>query len=70
MLSNYISRSTTRRRFVFAGLHRAVCDFGHHVCGEHKECAQLKYFCDGKNKENERNIVPELMKIGVYQDVK
>ena len=41
-----------------------------HVFGEHKEWARLKYFCDGKNKENQRNIVPELMNIGVYQDVK
>ncbi|XP_076665658.1 uncharacterized protein LOC143367585 [Andrena cerasifolii] len=41
-----------------------------HVFGEHAECARLEYFCDGKNKENEKNIVPDLMKIGVYQDVK
>ena len=37
---------------------------------EHAECARLEYFCDGNNKENEKNIVPDLMKIGVYQDVK
>ncbi|XP_076665015.1 uncharacterized protein LOC143367264 [Andrena cerasifolii] len=41
-----------------------------HVFGEHAECARLEYFCDGKNKENEKNIVPDLLKIGVYQDVK
>ena len=29
-----------------------------HVFGEHKECARLKYFCGGKNKGNQRNIVP------------
>ena len=41
-----------------------------HVFGEHAECARLEYFCDGNNKENEENIVPDLMKIEVYQDVK
>ena len=41
-----------------------------HVFDEHAECARLEYFCDGNNKDNEKNIVPDLMKIEVYQDVK
>ncbi|XP_076398191.1 uncharacterized protein LOC143266631 [Megachile rotundata] len=38
-----------------------------HVFGEHAECNKINYFCDGKSKENETNIVPQLKSMGVYQ---
>ncbi|XP_076655252.1 uncharacterized protein LOC143360365 [Halictus rubicundus] len=40
-----------------------------HVFGEHKECQKLGYFCNSPVKEDEENIVPELMRVGVYQRI-
>ncbi|XP_077277491.1 uncharacterized protein LOC143905775 [Temnothorax americanus] len=34
---------------------------------EHKDCVQIGYFCDGSQKENEENYVPELKKFGLYE---
>jgi len=38
-----------------------------HVFGEHNECARIGYFCDGSQKENEENYIPELKKCGLYE---
>lgn len=39
-----------------------------HVFGEHKQCAKLGYFCKGQ-KEGEKNVVPELVKSGLYSQI-
>ncbi|XP_029053622.2 uncharacterized protein LOC114881126 [Osmia bicornis bicornis] len=41
-----------------------------HAFGEHAECSKLQYFCDGTSKKDEKNFVPELMKMGVYERIK
>lgn len=38
-----------------------------HVFGEHNECANIGYFCDGSQKENEENFIPQLKKCGLYE---
>jgi len=38
-----------------------------HVFDEHNECARIGYFCDGSQKENEENYIPELKKYGLYE---
>lgn len=38
-----------------------------HVFGEHNECARIGYFCDGSQKENEENYIPQLKKYGLYE---
>lgn len=38
-----------------------------HVFGEHNECANIGYFCDGSQKENEDNYIPQLKKCGLYE---
>ncbi|XP_071579401.1 uncharacterized protein [Temnothorax nylanderi] len=38
-----------------------------HVFGEHNECAKIGYFCDGSQKENEENYIPQLKKCGLYE---
>lgn len=38
-----------------------------HVFGEHNECAKIGYFCDGSQKENEENYIPQLKKYGLYE---
>lgn len=38
-----------------------------HVFGEHNECAKIGYFCDGSQKENEENYIPQLKKNGLYE---
>lgn len=40
-----------------------------HVFGEHNECATIGYFCDGSQKENEENYIPQLKKYGLYEKV-
>ncbi|XP_053995307.1 uncharacterized protein LOC128885334 [Hylaeus anthracinus] len=39
------------------------------VFGEHKHCKRIGYFCNGTMKENEQNIVPHLLNLGVYQKI-
>lgn len=38
-----------------------------HVFGEHNGCARIGYFCDGSQKENEENYIPELKRCGLYE---
>lgn len=40
-----------------------------HIFGEHKSCAQLGYFCDGKQKDGEENIMPKLRKYGLNMEL-
>ena len=40
-----------------------------HVFGEHKDCASLRYFCNGQQKEGEENLVLQLQRAGLLQKV-
>ncbi|XP_076656358.1 uncharacterized protein LOC143361003 [Halictus rubicundus] len=40
-----------------------------HVFGEHKECRRLGYFCDRIANNDEENMVPHLMEIGIYYKI-
>jgi len=37
-----------------------------HAFGEHNKCTKIGYFCDGLQKENEENYIPQL-KCGLYE---
>lgn len=39
-----------------------------HIFGEHLRCKELKYFCQGP-KEGEENLIPEMKKFGMYQQI-
>lgn len=38
-----------------------------HIFGEHNECAKIGYFCDGSQKVDEVNYIPQLKKCGLYE---
>ncbi|KYN11117.1 hypothetical protein ALC57_16741 [Trachymyrmex cornetzi] len=38
-----------------------------HVFGKHNKYAKIGYFCDGSQKENEENYIPQLKKCGLYE---
>lgn len=48
-----------------AGLIKDLKNIPSHVFGEHKDCASLKYFCNGERKDGEQNLVPQLQKAGL-----
>lgn len=41
----------------------------HHTFGDHSCCQERGYFCSGQNKVNEINMVPELLKTGLFQKI-
>lgn len=49
-----------------SGLIKDLHNIPSHVFGEHKDCASLKYFCNGELKEGEENLVPQLQMAGFY----
>ncbi|XP_076279179.1 uncharacterized protein LOC143208585 [Lasioglossum baleicum] len=48
-------------------LHEDIVNVTSHVFGDHRRCA--RYFCDGSQKEDEVNIVPDLSNQGVYKKI-
>ncbi|XP_076545135.1 uncharacterized protein LOC143305429 isoform X2 [Osmia lignaria lignaria] len=64
----YSQQVTTAEKIknLYADIHNVPS----HVFGEHADCSKLQYFCDGTSKKDEKNIVPELMKMGVYEHIR
>ncbi|XP_046145924.1 uncharacterized protein LOC123989247 [Osmia bicornis bicornis] len=64
----YSQQVTTAEKIknLYADIHNVPS----HVFGEHADCSKLQYFCDGTSKKDEKNIVSELMKMGVYEQIK
>nr|XP_034195031.1 uncharacterized protein LOC117611204 [Osmia lignaria] len=64
----YSQQVTTAEKIknLYADIHNVPS----HVFGEHADCSKLQYFCDGTSKKDEKDIVPELMKMGVYEQIK
>jgi hypothetical protein len=50
-----------------AELRKDILNIPSHIFGEHKECANRGYFCDGHRKVGEINHVPELVQRGLYE---
>lgn len=48
-----------------SGLIKDLQNIPSHVFGEHKGCSSLKYFCNGEQKEDEENLMPQLQKAGL-----
>ncbi|KAJ8893578.1 hypothetical protein PR048_006178 [Dryococelus australis] len=45
-----------------------ILNGSHQVIGDHTRCAN--YFCDGTDKRNFKNLVPELEECGLFQNLK
>ncbi|XP_076656376.1 uncharacterized protein LOC143361021 [Halictus rubicundus] len=50
-------------------LQKDLTNIPSHVFGEHKECRRLGYFCDRIANNDEENMVPHLMEIGIYYKI-
>ncbi|XP_046485726.1 uncharacterized protein [Neodiprion pinetum] len=50
-------------------LRKDMVNIPNHVFGEHTRCAGLGYFCDGIPKEGEKNNVPVLTEIGLFDRI-
>ena len=58
-------QNTTQQKII--SLKIDLANIINHVFGEHNECAKIGYFCDGSQKENEENYIPQLKKCGLYE---
>ncbi|XP_076660424.1 uncharacterized protein LOC143363777 [Halictus rubicundus] len=50
-------------------LQKDLTNIPSHVFGEHKECRRLGYICDRIANNDEENMVPHLMEIGIYYKI-
>lgn len=67
--SNYRRSEDVPWEMKIKNLRLDLSNIASHVYGEHKQCAQIGYFCDGKRKEAEVNMIPSLKSAGVLVKV-
>nr|XP_012137711.1 PREDICTED: uncharacterized protein LOC105662118 [Megachile rotundata]XP_012137712.1 PREDICTED: uncharacterized protein LOC105662118 [Megachile rotundata] len=68
--AQYRRKEDISREEKMKNLCRDINNVPSHVFGEHAECDKISYFCDGKSKQNEKNMVPQLKSAGVYEQIK
>lgn len=51
-------------------LRKDIVNGPYHVFGDHSACKDRGYFCDGKSKPVEVNVVKEMQTTGIFQEIK